>query len=222
MSLSIWEKERAKELTLRLRFKLTSKKKSAAEEISRVLIADDNAAIRKYLASQLEVMGFDVVAAATTGKEAVSLYDEFKPNLVIMDIKMPEMDGIEAAKIITGRMPVPIILITGHSSGPLVDRAIESGVFAYIVKPITKKDLLPAIKLAFARFNEFKALKTEVGNLKDTIETRKILERAKGILMKRLSISEDDAFKLLQAQSQKENKKLRDIAETVITASKLI
>lgn len=207
---------------LRLRFKLTSKKKSDAEETSRVLIADDNAAIRKYLASQLEVMGFDIVAAATTGKEAVALYDEFKPDLVIMDVKMPEMDGIEAAKIITGRLPVPIILITGHSSASLVERAIESGVFAYIVKPITKKDLLPTIRLAFARFNEFKTLKTEVGNLKDTIETRKLVEKAKGILMKRLGISEDDAFKLLQSQSQKENKKLRDIAETVITASKLI
>ncbi|MBI3755107.1 MAG: response regulator [Deltaproteobacteria bacterium] len=207
---------------LRLRFKLTSKKKSNTEETSRVLIADDNAAIRKYLASQLEVMGFHVVAAATTGEEAVTLYDEFKPDLVIMDVKMPEMDGIEAAKIITGRLPVPIILITGHSSASLVERAIESGVFAYIVKPITKKDLLPAIRLAFARFNEFKTLKTEVGNLKDTIETRKLVEKAKGILMKRLSISEDDAFKLLQSQSQKENKKLRDIAETVITASKLI
>lgn len=199
-----------------------SKKKSNIEEAGRVLIADDSAEIRKYLSSQLEVMGFNVVAAATTGEEAVALYDEFKPDLVIMDIKMPKMDGIEAAKIITGRIPVPIVLITGHSSGPLVDRAIESGVFAYIMKPITKKDLLPAVKLAFARFNEFKALKTEVGNLKDTIETRKLVERAKGILMKRLSVSEDDAFKLLQSQSQKENKKLKDIAETVITASKLI
>ncbi len=207
---------------LRLRFKLASKKKSYIEAASRILIADDNAAIRKYLASQLEVMGFNVVAAATTGEEAVARYEEFKPDLVIMDVKMPKMDGIEAAKIITGSMPVPIILITGHSSGPLVDRAIESGVFGYIMKPITKKDLLPAIRLAFTRFNEFKTLKTEIGNLQDTIETRKLVERAKGILMKRLNIPEDDAFKLLQTQSQKENKKLKDVAETVITASKLI
>ncbi|MBI5049162.1 MAG: response regulator [Deltaproteobacteria bacterium] len=192
------------------------------EETSRVLIADDSAAIRKYLASQLEVMGFNIVAVATTGEEAVAFYDEFKPDLVIMDIKMPKMDGIEAAKIITGRLPVPIILITGHSSGPLVERAIESGVFAYILKPITKKDLLPAIRLAFARFKEFTALKTEVSGLKNAIETRKLVERAKGILMKRLNIPEDEAFKLLQSQSQKENKKLKDIAETVITASKMI
>ncbi|MEK7842416.1 MAG: response regulator [Deltaproteobacteria bacterium] len=191
-------------------------------EAGRVLIADDNALARKALASQLETLGFNVVAAAATGEEAVALYDEFKPDLVILDVKMPKMDGIEAAKIITNRIPIPIILLTGYCSGPLVDRAIESGVFAYIMKPITKKDLLPAISLAFARFNEFKALKTEVLDLKEAIETRKFVERAKGILMKRLSIPEDDAFKLLQSQSQKENKKLKDIAEAVITASRLI
>ena len=197
-------------------------KKAAMPEAGRVLIADDNAISRNALAAQLETLGFNVVAAAATGEEAVALYDEFKPDLVILDVKMPKMDGIEAAKIITNRIPIPIILLTGYSSGPLVDRAIESGVFAYIMKPITKKDLLPAIRLAFARFNEFKALKTEVLGLKEAIETRKFIERAKGILMKRLGIPEDDAFKLLQSQSQKENKKLKDIAETVITASRLI
>ncbi|MEK7828655.1 MAG: response regulator [Deltaproteobacteria bacterium] len=197
-------------------------KKAAMPEAGRVLIADDNALARKALASQLETLGFNVVAAAATGEEAAALYDEFKPDLVILDVKMPKMDGIEAAKIITNRIPIPIILLTGYSSGPLVDRAIESGVFAYIMKPITKKDLLPAIRLAFARFNEFKALKTEVLDLKEAIETRKFVERAKGILMKRLSIPEDDAFKLLQSQSQKENKKLKDIAEAVITASRFI
>ena len=189
---------------------------------TRILIAEDNATARKLLATQLKAIGFEVVAAAATGEEAVALYDESKPDLVIMDVKMPKMDGIEAAKIITSRLPVPIILITGYSTGPLVDRAVESGVFAYIRKPITRKDLLPAIKFAFARFDEFKALKTEVVDLKQAMETRKFVERAKGILMKRLNISEDEAFKLLQAQSQKENKKLKDIAEIVITASNMI
>ena len=189
---------------------------------TRILIAEDNATARKLLATQLKAIGFEVVAAAATGEEAVALYDESKPDLVIMDVKMPKMDGIEAAKIITSRLPVPIILITGYSTGPLVDRAVESGVVAYIRKPITRKDLLPAIKFAFARFDEFKALKAEVVDLKHAMETRKFVERAKGILMKRLSISEDEAFKLLQAQSQKENKKLKDIAEIVITASNMI
>jgi response regulator NasT len=177
---------------------------------------------RKVLATQLKAIGLEVVASAATGEEAVALYDESKPDLVILDVKMPKMDGIEAAKIITHRRPVPIILITGYSTGPLIDRAVESGVFAYIRKPITRKDLLPAIKFAFARFNEFKALKEEVVDLKQAIETRKYVERAKGILMKRLNISEDEAFKLLQAQSQKENKKLKDIANIVITASNMI
>lgn len=198
------------------------KTRANIEEANRVLIADDNTANRKYLAAQLELLGFNIVAAATTGEEAVALYEEFKPALVIMDIKMPTMDGIEAAKIMTSHNPVPVILITGHSSGPLVDRAIGSGVFAYLLKPITKKELLPAIKLAFARFKEFTALKTEVNDLKDAIEARKLVERAKGILMKRLNIPEEDAFKLLQTQSQNENKKLKDIAQMVITASKVI
>lgn len=192
------------------------------EEAGRVLIADDNTANRRYIAAQLELLGFNIVAAAATGEEAVALYEEFKPDLVIMDIKMPKMDGIEAARIMTSHNPVPVILITGHSSGPLVDRAIESGIFAYLLKPITKKELLPAIRLAFARFKEFTALKTEVNDLKDAIEARKLVERAKGILMKRLNIPEEDAFKLLQTQSQNENKKLKDIAQMVITASKVI
>ena len=168
------------------------------------------------------MLGFNVIAAAATGEEAVALYEEFKPDLVIMDIKMPTMDGIEAAKIMTSHNPVPVILITGHSSGLLVDRAIESGVFAYLLKPITKRELLPAIRLAFARFKEFTAFKTEVNDLKDAIEARKLVERAKGILMQRLNIPEEDAFKLLQTQSQNENKKLKDIAQMVITASKVI
>jgi response regulator NasT len=200
----------------------TLKTRVNIEEANRVLIADDNTANRKYLAAQLELLGFNIVAAAATGEEAVALYEEFKPDLVIMDIKMPNMDGIEAAKIMTSHNPVPVILITGHSSGPLVDRAIGSGVFAYLLKPITKKELLPAIKLAFARFKEFTTLKTEVNDLKDAIEARKLVERAKGILMKRLNIPEEDAFKLLQTQSQNENKKLKDIAQMVITASKVI
>ena len=149
-----------------------SKTRVNDEEAGRVLIADDNTANRKYLAAQLELLGFNVIAAAATGEEAVALYEEFKPDLVIMDIKMPTMDGIEAAKIMTNHNPVPVILITGHSSETLVDRAIESGVFAYLLKPITKKDLLPAIRLAFARFKEFTALKTEVNDLKDAIDRK--------------------------------------------------
>lgn len=202
----------------------TTKKKPIPEGAVKVLIAEDNAASRKSLSSQLEALGFNVVAAAATGEEVCNLFPELKPDLIIMDIKMPKMDGIEAAKAITKQTPIPIILVTGHSSETVISRAMESGVgvFAYLLKPITKKDLLPAIKVAFARYNEFQTLKNEVNDLKDALETRKLVERAKGILMKRLTIPEDEAFKLLQTQSQKENKKLKEIAETVITASRML
>ncbi|HBR16188.1 MAG: hypothetical protein A3G39_09755 [Deltaproteobacteria bacterium RIFCSPLOWO2_12_FULL_43_16] len=202
----------------------TTKKKPISEDAIKVLIAEDNAVSRKSLSSQLESLGFNVVAAAATGEEVCSLFPELKPDLIIMDIKMPKMDGIEAAKVITKHASIPIILVTGHSSETVISRAMESGVgvFAYLLKPITKKDLLPAIKVAFARHNEFQTLKSEFSDLKDALETRKLVERAKGILMKRLTIPEDEAFKLLQTQSQKENKKLKEIAETVITASRML
>lgn len=154
-------------------------KKSITEEVSRVLIADDDAANRVLLATQLELLGFNVVAAATTGKEAVAFYEEFKPDLVIMDIVMPEMDGIEAAKAMTISKPVPIILVTGYSSESLVARAIEGGVRAYIFKPVTKENLLPAIRLAMARFKEFEVLKAEVDDFKDVIETKKLKVKTK-------------------------------------------
>ncbi|MDP2689007.1 MAG: response regulator [Deltaproteobacteria bacterium] len=190
--------------------------------IKKVLIAEDNSKTRLFLKNQLELLGFEVVGAASNGQAAVEMVDEFEPNLVIMDIKMPEMDGIDAARAITAKGPIPIILITGLSSDEMASKAIEAGVFAYLVKPITKKQLEPAIKLALARYEEFKSLKVEVDDLKDAIETRKLVERAKGILMKRCNISEEDAFKLLQTHSQKENKKMREIADTIISASKLI
>ena len=188
----------------------------------RVLIAEDNAKTRLFLKNQLELMGFEVVAAVPNGEEAVKLVPELKPDLVIMDIKMPKMNGIEAAKEISSKGLIPIILITGLSSDELAAQAIEAGVFAYLVKPVTKKHLEPAIKIALARYEQFKSLKTEVLDLKDAIETRKLVERAKGILMKRCNISEDDAFKLLQTHSQKENKKMKEVAENIVAASKLI
>lgn len=187
-----------------------------------VVIAEDNSKTRLFLKNQLELLGYNVIGAVTNGKDAVKLAAETHPSLVIMDVKMPKMDGIEAAKEITAQGPVPIILITGISSDEMASKAIEAGVFAYLVKPVTKKQLEPAIKLAMARYTEFSSLKSEVTDLKDAIETRKLVERAKGILMKRCNISEEDAFKLLQAHSQKENKKMREIAENIISASRLI
>ncbi|MBI4949257.1 MAG: response regulator [Deltaproteobacteria bacterium] len=194
----------------------------ASKENNKVLIAEDNPKTRLFLKNQLELLGYEVICAVSNGQAAVDKVAELNPNLVIMDVKMPEMDGIDAARAITARGPVPIILITGLSSDEIAIKAIEAGVFAYLVKPVTKKQLEPAIKLAMARYGEFKSLKVEVDDLKDAIETRKLVERAKGILMKRCNISEEEAFKLLQSHSQKENKKMREIADNIITASKLI
>jgi AmiR/NasT family two-component response regulator len=187
-----------------------------------VLIAEDHAQTRRSLKQHLELMGYEVVGAATNGKEAVDLAFALVPSLIIMDVKMPEMEGIEAASLISAKLSVPIILVTGMSSEEIATQAVEAGVFAYLVKPITRKHLEPAIKLALARYSQFQSLKSEVSDLKDAIETRKVIEKAKGIVMKRCNISEEDAFKLLQSHSQKENKKMFDIAESIISASKLM
>lgn len=188
----------------------------------RVVIAEDNSKTRLFLKNQLELLGYTVVGVASNGAAAVDMVSELNPGLVILDVKMPQMDGIEAAKAISTKSPVPIILITGLSSDEMASKAVEAGVFAYLVKPVTKKQLEPAIKLALARYEEFKSLKSEVSDLKDAMETRKLVEKAKGIVMKRCNLSEEDAFKLLQSHSQKENKKMREVAESIISASKLL
>ncbi|MFQ5480212.1 MAG: ANTAR domain-containing response regulator [Thermodesulfobacteriota bacterium] len=188
----------------------------------RVLIAEDNEKTRAFLAGQLELLGYSVVGSVANGREAVELTEKLDPGLIIMDIKMPEMDGVEAARAISAKKPVPIILITGISSNEVPEKVVDAGVFAYLLKPVTKKQLDPAIRIALSRFKEFQGLKDEVHDLKEAMETRKLIERAKGILMKRCTITEDDAFKVLQRYSQKENKKMRDVAESIISASNII
>lgn len=197
----------------------------------KILIAEDNPTSRKCITKQLESLGYDVIGIAKTGPEVVQMASELNPSLIVMDIDMPGMDGITAAKAISTKGPIPIILVTGHtaeeltsmdivhSSDELASKATEAGVFAYLAKPVARKELMPAIKLAFARYNEFINLHGEMQSLKEALVTRKLVERAKGILMKRCKISEEEAFKLLQTQSQKENKKLKVIAEMVVSAS---
>ncbi|HZX36184.1 MAG TPA: response regulator [Thermodesulfobacteriota bacterium] len=192
------------------------------KEFLKALVADDNAATRILVKDYLELLGFEVVALAANGEAAVELFKEHSPGIVIMDFKMPKMSGIEAAREISKLASVPIILLTGHSSEDVAQEAIEAGVFGYLVKPVTKKQLLPAIRLAIARFEQFRKLREDLSEMSEAIEARKLVERAKGILMKRCNIGEEEAFKLLQSHSQKENKKMRDIALIVIEASKLI
>jgi response regulator NasT len=184
----------------------------------RILIADDEAIRLMTLRTQLRALGFEVVAEATTGRQAVELASRCEPDLAILDIKMPELDGIAAAREITAHRPIPVILLTAYSEPELVERATEAGVFAYLVKPVSEEDLLPTILLARARFEEFRLLQLEVADLREALEARKVIERAKGILMKRLGISEAEAFRRMQVQSQKENKKLVEIARAIVTA----
>jgi len=187
----------------------------------RVLIADDESIRLLSLAAQLAALGHRVVAEATQGDEAVRLAAEHRPDLAILDIKMPVMDGIEAAERITQAQPIPIILVTAYSEAQLVERAARANISAYLMKPVAEDDLLPAITLALARFREFESLRREVADLRGALEARKVVEKAKGILMRRLGLTEDEAFKRLQKQSQDTNRKLAEVAEAVVTADRM-
>ena len=188
----------------------------------RILIADDESLRVMSLKGQLEALGHKVVAEASNGKEAVHLAEELRPDLAILDIKMPEMDGIEAAQKISAARAIPIILLTAYSERELAERAASANVSAYLMKPISEQDLLPAIALAMSRFKEFQSLHQEVDDLRDALETRKLVERAKGILMRRLSLTEEEAFRRMQRRSQNENKRLGEIAQAIITADGML
>jgi len=187
----------------------------------KVLIADDESLRVMSLKNQLEAFGLQVVGETSRGDEAVFLARQLKPDLAILDIKMPGLDGIEAAQAITAENPIPIILLTAFSEPELVARADAAGVMAYLVKPVGAENLLPAITLAVSRGREFRALRSEVDDLKEALETRKTVERAKGILMARLGLTEAEAFKRMQRRSQDENKKLGEIAQAIILADKM-
>ncbi|MFN8534362.1 MAG: response regulator [Dehalococcoidia bacterium] len=195
---------------------------AAGRNSLRVVIADDEALRLLSLRQQLEGMGHQVVGEATTGEEAVLLARELKPDLIIMDIRMPVMDGIDAAKQITAERPVPIVLVTAYSEKSLAERAADAGIFAYLMKPVSEADLLPAIILATSRFDEFRELRTDIDDLREALEARKLIEQAKGILMNRRNLTEQEAFRRMQTQSQNENRKLVDIARAIIMADKML
>ena len=193
------------------------------ENTQRVLIVEDNATSRRCMKAHFESLGHEVVAAVGSGEEALVQFAELSPSLVVMDLKMPGgIDGLEAAKQINSIKKTPIILVTGESCEKKAKDALSIGVSAYLVKPVSRKQLLPAIEMAVGKHSETLKLAKEIDTLKSDIETRKLVERAKGILMKRCSIGEDEAFKMLQSHSQKENKKMGEIANMVISANKII
>ena len=182
----------------------------------RVLIAEDETIIRLDVRALLEKAGHQVVAEARDGVEAVALAAEHEPDLIVMDVRMPHLDGIAAAREITAARAVPIVMLTAHAEGDLVARASEAGAFGYLVKPFREVDLLPAIDTARARFDELAALRGEAAALAEALASRKAVERAKGILMRQEGIDEAEAIRRIRSASQKTGRQMRVVAEALI------
>src|SRR5699024_2896316 len=182
----------------------------------RVLLAEDEALIRLDLAEMLADAGYEVVGQASNGEEAVSMAESLRPDLIIMDVKMPVMDGLTAAETIGEQRICPVIMLTAFSQKELVERARDAGVMAYIVKPFTVSDVTPAIEVALSRWAEVKALESEVADLAERLEVRKAVEKAKGVLMKKLKISEAEAFRWIQKTAMDRRMGMREVADAVV------
>jgi AmiR/NasT family two-component response regulator len=185
--------------------------------VLRILVAEDEAIIRLDLAEMLTEAGYEVVGQANNGEKAVEMALALRPDLVIMDVKMPVMDGISAAEAIGKERVCPVVMLTAFSQKELVERARDAGVMAYIVKPFTPKDVIPAIDIARSRWAEIEALEAEIADLGDRLETRKAVDRAKGILMARLKITEADAFRWIQKTAMDRRMGMREVADAVIS-----
>ncbi|MBK0869304.1 MAG: response regulator [Saccharopolyspora sp.] len=182
----------------------------------RVLVAEDEALIRLDLVEMLKEEGYQVVGEAGDGQEAVRLAEELRPDLVILDIKMPKMDGIEAASNIAGERIAPVVILTAFSQRDLVERARDAGAMAYLVKPFAKRDLVPAVELAVSRFTEVQALEAEVADLSERLEARKTIERAKGLLMSKHNLSEPESFRWLQRTAMDRRTTMKAVAQAVL------
>lgn len=182
----------------------------------RVVVAEDEALIRLDLVEMLREEGYDVVGEAGDGQRAVELAEELRPDLVIMDVKMPRRDGIDAASEIAAKRIAPVVILTAFSQRELVERARDAGAMAYLVKPFSKADLVPAVELAASRFTEISLLEREVANLSDRLETRKVIERAKGMLMQSQGLSEPEAFKWIQRAAMDRRTTMKAVAEVVL------
>ena len=181
----------------------------------RILVAEDEALIRMDLVEMLQEAGYEVIAQATNGEEAIALALEHQPDLAILDVKMPVLDGISAAEKIIATAPV--LMLTAFSQRELIDRARDAGVMAYVVKPFTIGDLVPAIEIAISRHTQMQSLALEVADLHERLETRKIVDRAKGILMKALNLSEPEAFSWIQRAAMDRRLSMREVAQAVIS-----
>lgn len=182
----------------------------------RVVVAEDEALIRLDLVEMLTEAGYEVVGQAGDGEAAIAITEKEKPDLVVMDVKMPKLDGISAAERIANQRIAPVVILTAFSQRDLVERARDAGAMAYLTKPFTIEDLMPAIELAVSRFQEIKQLDAEVSDLQDQLKARKLIEKAKGILMKNLNISEPDAFKWMQKTAMDKRRSMTDVAQLVM------
>ncbi len=199
---------------------------SRASSALKILIADDDQSVVKGFDLILRDAGYNVVGVAHDGMEAVEMASTMRPDLVLMDIKMPRMDGINAARIINSRDSgdslIPIILVTAYAEQQLVQKAKSCGVLGYLVKPVHVDDLVPAIELAYNTAQTINALEGVVENLTEELEARKLIEKAKGILMKHLSIHEDDAMRMMQKESRKQRIKMKDLAQAIIASHSVL
>jgi len=193
-----------------------SEKGSESGGAKRVIVAEDESLIRIDIVETLRDNGFDVIAEAADGEKAVALAEELRPDLVVMDVKMPLMDGISAAEILTKKKIAPVVLLTAFSQRELVERASEAGALAYVVKPFTPNDLIPAIDIALGRYAQIQALEEEVADMAERLETRKILDRAKGILNNTMGLTEPEAFRWIQKASMDRRLTMKEVAQTVI------
>ncbi len=182
----------------------------------RAVVAEDEALIRMDIVETLQEGGYEVVGEAANGEEAIAVAREFKPDVVVMDIKMPVMDGITAAETIVRERLAPVVLLTAFSQTELVERARDAGAMAYVVKPFTPADLLPAVEIARSRHAEMRALETEIADITERMETRKRVERAKGLLMENMQLNEPEAFRWIQKTSMDRRLTMREVADAVL------
>ena len=184
----------------------------------RIVIAEDESISRLDLREMLANLGYLVVGEAGDGRSAVNLARELRPDLVVMDIKMPEMDGIAAAKALTEERVAPVLLLTAYSDREFVEGSLDAGVMGYVVKPYRESDLSPAIEVALARFREFRAIEKQLSDTQEALETRRAVERAKGVLMDTQGLRENEAFRKIQKLSMNNRKSMREVAEAILLA----
>lgn len=187
----------------------------------RVLIADDDAIIRLDLKQMLSSLGYEVVGEAEDGTEAVQLAESLRPDVCVFDVKMPKLDGIDAARAVAGDSIAPVVLLTAFSDRQVVERASEAGVFGFLAKPYKPSDLTPAIEVARARFEQNKQLVEEVADLKERLAARRVIEQAKGVLMEREGLSESDAYRRIQVTSMAKRTSMREVAEQVVAHGRI-